>query len=263
MMRRRFDHDPESGLLVPSRRVMPWAPRAPEFGGRGIGPRRAVVSGGGSPTNVQRFGSAPLSLSGGAIDYSIGSVTAGDLVVVGVQQLVNGGSSTPTVTANGSGNTATATVTTRVNFIDGTYGSADLVELAITGSGTLVIKLSAGGGETTVYVVGTQWTGVTFTYDTGGNGSPNGGTQGNFRDIYAASLTIAANRLVVGYFGGNGVITSVSGTPTADAGWGTASGTGSAAPLTIVDKLVSSTTQAHVIYGSFAYGCGLDAAWSY
>lgn len=246
-----------SGLWVPDR-----APR------RGVlGARRWFTpgggGGGGSPVNVTRFGSGQLSLSGGSVDYTIGSVSAGDLVLVGVQGFLNVSTATPTVTADGTGNTATATVTVRQSFIDATYGSADIVELAITGGGTLVVKLSQGGGESAVFIVGTQWGGATYTYDTGGVGSPNGGTQGNFLDMYSASLTIAANRLVMAYFGGGGVVAVSSGAATPDAGWGSQAGTGAAVPLTVVDKLVSTNTQPHVVYGSFAYGCGLCVAYSY
>ena len=229
--------------------------------------KRPIVAagggGGGSPTNVRRFGSGELTLSGGAVDYSVGSVSVGDLVVVGTQGFFNVGTAVPTIAASGTGNTATATVTSRQSYINGTYGSAALYDLAITGAGTLVLQISAGGGESSVFVVGTQWGGTTFTYDTGGVGSPNGGTNGGFSSITAASITISANRLIVGYFGGGGVVNVSSGAATVPGGYGSQNGSGAGVPLTIVDQLVSTTTQPSVSYGSFAYGCGLDVAYSY
>ena len=64
-----------------ARRVLPFARRAPSAG---IGPRRAVAAGGGgSRTRVAGFNSGVLSTGGaGFVDYTFGTVAAGDLITL-------------------------------------------------------------------------------------------------------------------------------------------------------------------------------------
>ena len=83
-MRRNWQQDPERGLWLPDRRVMPYAPRAPEWGG-GLGPRRAVApSAGVSVLQVQATGNN-ASGAGGPYNWFVptSNLTPGSTLVIG------------------------------------------------------------------------------------------------------------------------------------------------------------------------------------
>lgn len=225
--------------------------------------KRPIVAagggGGGSPTNVRRFGSAGISTGGTTTaDYTIGSVSVGDLVVFLATQTTAGVISG--VTEN-LGNT----LNLRQTITDSTYGPFRVYDTIVTSAGTLTVTVTASGNFSTVAVVGEQWNGVTFTYDTSSqNNATNTGLGVQYTDQYAPSYTAGGNRLVLGCFGNTGVAANAA--PTPDAGWSIAngSGAGSTTGLACVDKLIgASTVQPHVAYASFSYAGGVTTAYSY
>lgn len=240
-----------SGLWVPDR-----APR------RGVlGARRWFTpggGGGGGPVNVQRFGSSGLSTGAGTTaDYTIGSVSVGDLVVFLATQTTAGVISSVTENLGNALNL-------RQTITDTTYGPFRAYDIIVTVAGTLTVTVTASATFSTVAVVGQQWGGATFTYDTSSqNNATNTGQGVQFTDQYAPSITVGGDRLFFGMFGNTGVASLSA--PTQDAGWGMANGGGAGVTgLTVVDKLVSaSTVTPHVAYGAFSYAGGVSTAYSY
>lgn len=256
-MKPRLRRDPESGLWVPQRRGILYAPHALAYG---LGPRRGVVAGGGSPTNVRYFTPAQQNTVGVAFTYSVGSVSVGDVLIFGANVQVVGTLANPlSVTCNLSN-----TVTSRVVDSDATFGPYTVYDIIAANAGTQTITVTGAVGTNVGNIWGTQWTGgspFAFGSATASNDAYTAGG-GNGLDQQTADLVIGGNRLVVGFFGGTGATST--GSATQDVGW---NGATQPTPVfdAVTDKLATaSTIHAHVKYPSgFVYTGGVLLAYTY
>lgn len=184
-MRRNWQRDPERGLWLPDRRIMPYAPRAPKWGG-GLGPRRAVAPSAG----LSVLQSTAWNDSGPGTSKSFtpsSALTAGSaLVFLGASETSFDGVSD-----------GTNTWTRQVNI--GPTGSQYLqawVAPNNAASGTPAITLTAAGAYTLFGGIFFEVGGASTSapYETSGNTTNGYGT-----DRYCGSLTVAGSALVIGW----------------------------------------------------------------
>lgn len=143
-MKRRFDRNPESGLWLPNRRVLPFAPRAPQWGG-GLGPRRGFVAAPGGYAFVQATSS-----------YTIGGSTTPPISLAYVANVAAGSMLVACLRcAHGSG---TVTVS------DGTTNFTEVVNYAYLIDHHFFYLKNATGGATTLTASGSVSPGTYFDF---------------------------------------------------------------------------------------------------
>lgn len=212
-------------------------------------------------SNVTRFGDGSIAASGNAGAITVGSVSVGDLVIIGSNVLTSGVVSQPSAFSDSLGNT----ITPRLNITDATFGPYDVYEIIVTNAGTMTLTSTGAAGTTTVNIWGSQWTGTaSWTYDANGatnNAYSTGG--GNGQDQQTSDITFGAQSVAFALFGGVGI--GANSPIATDAGWATYSkGVNAFGGSLIADQMMSGGTgHFHAQYTSFVYSGGAILSYSY
>lgn len=212
-------------------------------------------------SNVTRFGDGSITASGNAGAITVGSVSVGDLVIIGSNVLTNGVVFEPSSLSDSLGNS----ITTRLTITDATFGPYDVYEIIVTNAGTMTLTSTGGAGTTTVNIWGSQWTGTaSWTYDANGatnNAYSTGG--GNGQDQQTSDITFGGQSVAFALFGGVGI--GANSPIATDAGWATYSkGVNAFGGSLIADQMMSGGTgHFHAQYTSFVYSGGAILSYSY